>query len=75
MTKKDVGEFMVEMGSVLMALPFVLAVIGIFLYAISLIEFTALTFLVLGVILYYVVAFFLIAYGQEIRKEEKNKKW
>lgn len=73
MTKKEIGEFMIEMGSFLMALPWICGAVAILLYSISLIEFNILTIVVLGVILYYLVSFFLIHYGRKISEEERGE--
>lgn len=70
MTKQEVGKLLVQFGSGLLALPFLLIFLVSTLYFISLIEFTAVTLIIIGCLIYLAISIGLISYGKKLMEEE-----
>ena len=69
MTRKEVGKSFMEIGTLLLVAPFLLILAGTFLYFISLIEFTILTLIIIGGLIYFIFSVGLILYGKKLMEE------
>lgn len=66
MTKSEQGEFLIQMGAFLLALPFIAVLLVSVLYFVSLIKFTVLTLIVVICLAYFGLAIGLILYGKRL---------
>jgi len=69
MTKKEVGEFLIQAGTCLLILPFLLIFLVSGLYFISLIKFTIATFIICGCLIYLGLSIGLILYGKRLIRQ------
>lgn len=69
MTRTEVGKSFMEIGTLLLAAPFLLIFVGTFLYFISLIKLTILTLIIIGGLIYFTFSIGLILYGKRLMEE------
>ena len=72
MTQEEVGKLLVQFGSGLLALPCLLIFLILTLYFISLIEFTVVTLVIIGCLIYLAISIGLIIYGNKLMREEND---
>lgn len=68
MIKREVGEFLVQFGAFLLALPFLLIFLVSILYIISLIKFTIAALIIFACLAYLGLSVGLILYGKKLIK-------
>jgi hypothetical protein len=68
MSKKDVGECLIQIGTMLLVAPLFLSLIVSFLYLISEISFSTTSWIVFGCIAYVGTSIGLISYGKRLAK-------
>lgn len=66
MTKSEQGESLIQIGTFLLALPFIAMLLVSVLYFISLIKFTVVTLVVVSCLAYFGLALGLILYGKKL---------